>query len=348
MTGSARQLLVAGVAVVVIALGAALLPSSAVAACTTGKTTAYDNPADQTSSINLVSDLLRAQTFTVPGTVTLDRVGLYLGAINANITVGIYSGTPGGSSTELGSPVTRVVNISGSGFAEFDFTGDPIQLSPGTTYFIGARSTEGWWGLADPGDYQAGSLYYEAPPGTFNNPADVDLLFQVWGTTCTADPTPTPTPTPPSTPTPTPTPPSTSTADTTTPAITASTMSSSVFQAAGSGPAFTAKVGTKVSFSVSEASSVKFTVQRKTTGRRVAGKCRRQTRANRTKRACTRWVAVRGSFTIPAKAGKNSFAFRGRIGGKKLRPGRYRLNSRATDKAGNRSGIRSKSFRIVK
>jgi hypothetical protein len=59
-------------------------------------------------------------------------------------------------------------------------------------------------------------------------------------------------------------------------------------------------------------------------------------------------VNVRGSFTIAAKAGKNRFKFRGRIGGRKLKPGRYRLNSRATDKAGNRSPIKRKRFRIVR
>jgi hypothetical protein len=136
--------------------------------------------------------------------------------------------------------------------------------------------------------------------------------------------------------------------DTTKPVLSVLSMSSSVFQAAGSGPAFAAKVGTTVSFSVSEASSVRFTVQRKTKGRRVAGSCKRQTRANRTKKRCTRWVSVKGSFSIAAAAGATSFTFRGRIGDRKLRPGSYRLNSRATDAANNKSGTTRKTFRIVK
>ncbi len=136
--------------------------------------------------------------------------------------------------------------------------------------------------------------------------------------------------------------------DTTKPVLGALLMSSSVFQAAGSGPAFTARVGTKVSFTLSEPGSVKFTVQRKTRGRRVAGRCRPQTTANRTKPACTRWVNVRGSFTVPAKKGANKFTFRGRIGGRKLKPASYRLNGRATDKAGNKSALKRKSFRIVR
>jgi hypothetical protein len=136
--------------------------------------------------------------------------------------------------------------------------------------------------------------------------------------------------------------------DKTPPVLTTLSLSSSVFQAAGSGLAFTARVGTKVSFSLSEPGSVKFTVQRKTKGRRVAGRCRPQTTANRTKRACTRWVNVRGSFTVAAKKGTNKFKFRGRIGGKKLKPARYRLNGRATDKSGNKSALKRKRFRIVK
>jgi hypothetical protein len=154
-----------------------------------------------------------------------------------------------------------------------------------------------------------------------------------------ATPTPTPTPTPPAVVTP---------PDTTRPVLGALSMSSSVFQAAGSGPAFTARVGTKVSFTLSEPGSVKFTVQRKTRGRRVAGRCRPQTTANRTKPACTRWVNVRGSFTVAAKKGANKFTFRGRIGGRKLKPATYRLNGRATDKAGNKSALKRKSFRIVR
>jgi hypothetical protein len=125
-------------------------------------------------------------------------------------------------------------------------------------------------------------------------------------------------------------------------------MSSSVFRAAGSGPAFVATVGTRVSFSVSEASSVRFTVQRKTKGRRVAGSCKCQTQANRTKKRCTRWVTVKGSFSIPAAAGATSFTFRGRIGSKTLKPGGYRLNSRAIDAANNKSETKRKTFRIVR
>jgi hypothetical protein len=137
--------------------------------------------------------------------------------------------------------------------------------------------------------------------------------------------------------------------DTTKPVLSALALAPRSFRAAGSGPSvIAAVVGSRVSYTLSEPGSVKFTVQRKTRGRRVAGRCRPQTTANRTKPACTRWVNVRGSFTVPAKKGTNKFKFRGRIGGKKLKPASYRLNGRATDKAGHKSALKRKSFRIVK
>jgi hypothetical protein len=146
-----------------------------------------------------------------------------------------------------------------------------------------------------------------------------------------------------------------STADKTKPALGSLSFSATTFKATSSGSAFSgqkkrksAPTGTKVSFNLSEPGSVKFTVDRKTKGRKVGRKCKAKTKVNAKKKSCTRWVKVRGSFTVPGKAGKNSFKFRGRIGGKKLKPARYRLNSQATDKARNKSAIKRKSFRIVK
>ncbi len=139
-------------------------------------------------------------------------------------------------------------------------------------------------------------------------------------------------------------------ADKTTPVLSVG-FSRTVFRAAGSGPSISAKrkpIGTKVSFTLSEPGSVKFTVQRKTRGRKVGRKCVKPKRSNRRKKACTRWATVRGSFTLPGKAGKNEFTFRGRMGGRKLRAGRYRLSSVGTDAAGNSSTVKRRGFRIVR
>ena len=128
-------------------------------------------------------------------------------------------------------------------------------------------------------------------------------------------------------------------------------LSRSVFRAASSGPAFAsarAAVGSRLSFKVSEAGKVTFTVQRANRGRRVRGRCVKPTRSNRGRRRCTRWVRVRGSFAANGLAGPNAITFRGRIGGRKLGPGRYRLSGRAADAAGNASAMELRSFRIVR
>jgi hypothetical protein len=152
---------------------------------------------------------------------------------------------------------------------------------------------------------------------------------------------------------PPPPPPPDTTIDKTKPTLGSFSLSVSVFKAAKSGPAFSSKqsrapTGSRVSYKLSEASSVKFTVQRKTRGRRVHGKCKAPTHSNRKKPKCTRWKRVKGSFTVAGKAGKNTFKFRGRIGGKALKPGRYRLSGQATDPSKNKSVPKNKGFRIVK
>jgi hypothetical protein len=109
---------------------------------------------------------------------------------------------------------------------------------------------------------------------------------------------------------------------------------------------FTASAGSEVGLAVDEAGTVRFTVQRRTTGRKVGGKCKAQTRANRARKACTRWVRAKGSLSVNVMAGETSVAFFGRVGGKTLKPGRYRLSARATDAAGNVSLTRRAAFRI--
>lgn len=145
--------------------------------------------------------------------------------------------------------------------------------------------------------------------------------------------------------------------DRTKPALGGLSFSASAFRSAKSGAAFSsqkgrrrssAPIGTKVSFNLSEGGAIRFAVQRKTSGRRVSGKCRSRTRKNRARPKCTLWKGVRGSFTVPGRAGKNTFTYRGRMGGKSLGRGQYRLSGQATDTAGNRSAIKRKAFRIVR
>ena len=57
---------------------------------------------------------------------------------------------------------------------------------------------------------------------------------------------------------------------------------------------------------------------------------------------------IGGRFTVVGKAGANGFAFTGRVNGRKLAPGLYRLSAKATDAAGNTSKAAGANFRIVK
>ena len=79
----------------------------------------------------------------------------------------------------------------------------------------------------------------------------------------------------------------------------------------------------------------------------MSGKCKTKKTSNAKKRV--HLVEERQRLVHRyRKAGRNSFTFRGRIGGKKLRPASYRLNSQATDRSGNKSAIKRKNFKIVK
>ena len=142
-------------------------------------------------------------------------------------------------------------------------------------------------------------------------------------------------------------------ADRTKPRLRGLTFSRRSFTAARSGASTspdtkaTPKTGTKVSFSLSETGKVVFTVERKASGRKLRGRCVKPNRSPGGKR-CTRWGAVKGSFSFAASAGKNTFIFRGRVGSKSLKSGDYRLNSKATDNAHNASSVKRAGFAVVR
>jgi hypothetical protein len=121
------------------------------------------------------------------------------------------------------------------------------------------------------------------------------------------------------------------------------------FRSASAGAAITsarkkrkAPVGARVNYSLSAAATTQFKVERKTTGRRVKGKCRKQTKANRTKKKCPLYRPLKPGFTHSGPAGQNKFKFSGRLGGKRLKPGAYRLVGTAG------GATRRASFKIVK
>jgi hypothetical protein len=118
-------------------------------------------------------------------------------------------------------------------------------------------------------------------------------------------------------------------------ALTSLTVSPKAFRARSAGEAIVSKVrrgkrgGATVRYALTAAASVSFTVERALRGRRVGGKCRRQTAANRGRKRCTRFKAMKSAFSLQGLAGGNAFKFSGRLRGRALRPGRYRLVGRA-------------------
>src|SRR5829696_4686268 len=110
-----------------------------------------------------------------------------------------------------------------------------------------------------------------------------------------------------------------------------------------------APVGTTISFRLDEAASVTLSFRRARPGRRVGGRCVKPTRANRTRRRCTRFVAAGSMAPFAGRAGLNEVRFEGRLSPtRRLRIGRHRVRAGAVDAAGNRSTPRRAGFRIVR
>ena len=128
-------------------------------------------------------------------------------------------------------------------------------------------------------------------------------------------------------------------ADTTRPRLTKPSMTRKSF-----------KVGARSAFkfTLSEVATVKVGIGRATTGRRFKGSCRRATRKLRKRPRCTRYVSVGSLTRRNMSAGAHSISFSGRVGGRALKPGAYKVTFRATDPTGNRSHATTTSFRILR
>jgi Ca2+-binding RTX toxin-like protein len=109
-----------------------------------------------------------------------------------------------------------------------------------------------------------------------------------------------------------------------------------------------ARRGAQVRYTLSAPAKVTFRVERAKAGRRVNGRCVRPTASDRRAKRCTRWARVRGSLTRQGAAGTNVFRFSGRIGGRRLRPGAYRLVAVARDSSGAASKPARARFRIAR
>ena len=108
------------------------------------------------------------------------------------------------------------------------------------------------------------------------------------------------------------------------------------------------RAGTRASYSLSRPARVRFTVERQTVGRRVGGRCVASRRSNGGRPRCTRYVALGGSFSRSGAAGQNAFRFTGRLSGRTLAPGRYRLVGVPTDAAGDVGAPSRARFRVLR
>jgi hypothetical protein len=137
-------------------------------------------------------------------------------------------------------------------------------------------------------------------------------------------------------------------ADTVAPVITALRVSPQAFRAAAHGASIASALGTRIHYFTSEPTTTTFTVVRLAAGRRVGKRCVKPTKHNRTRPKCTRTVPVKGHFSHRDSGGAVSLRFSGRVGGRKLSPGSYRLIAKVRDDAGNAGRPAQAPFRIAK
>ena len=85
------------------------------------------------------------------------------------------------------------------------------------------------------------------------------------------------------------------------------------------------RVALTVRFRLSVGATVTFAIERVLPGRLTRGRCTAPTRSDRRHRTCTRPVTLRGTTVINGPAGVDAFTVAGRIDGRTLVPGSYRL-----------------------
>jgi uncharacterized protein YkwD len=103
-----------------------------------------------------------------------------------------------------------------------------------------------------------------------------------------------------------------------------------------------------VAYTLSAPATVTFRIERVLAGRHAGGHCVAATAFNRAAAVCSRDRTLAGSLTDAGERGTNAFAFRARLRGRSLAPGRYRLRAVATDAAGSASTARLARFRVVR
>lgn len=106
-------------------------------------------------------------------------------------------------------------------------------------------------------------------------------------------------------------------------------------------------VGTTFRFTLNVPATATLTFTQVGNGRKVKGRCQPLTKHNRAKPRC-RLTRTRGKLTVAANAGANALRFKGTLpGGKRLKPGSYKLTLSAADSAGNVSVPQAIGFTIL-
>lgn len=108
-----------------------------------------------------------------------------------------------------------------------------------------------------------------------------------------------------------------------------------------------APVGTTFSFVLNEPARVSLSFTQHTVGRRVGGKCKPQTAANRRKPRCQH-AKLQGTLRFNAGGGTVRVQFQGRLPRKKLPLGSYTAQIIAADSLGHLSNAAALAFTIVK
>lgn len=107
------------------------------------------------------------------------------------------------------------------------------------------------------------------------------------------------------------------------------------------------RTGATVSYSLSEASTTTFTVDLELPGAKRGHRCVKASRQNRHSQRCTRYVRLTGRFMHADAAGTAHLHFTGRINGRALKPGNYRLDATARNLQGTIGQTAYAPFRVV-
>ena len=120
------------------------------------------------------------------------------------------------------------------------------------------------------------------------------------------------------------------------------------FASAQRGASLAAAVGATVRYRLSEPAVASFSVQAARLGRRYADRCVAVRHPVARQNRCRLWVTLPGTFTRRTGGGHQRVRFTGRLAGRRLTPGRYRLVASTTDLSGNVGDTTRAAFTIAR